>query len=75
MPILVEVKCEMINFKNLFKIDFLGDSGTGLYLSQNETYFVAGVTSFGVSCNTSLPAFYTRVYKYLDWIENIVWKD
>ena len=56
-------------------IQHLGDSGSGLVLEQDGTYFVAGIVSFGLSCNTSLPGFYTRVWSYLDWIENIVWPE
>lgn len=64
--------------KDLFRLYFtttflLGDSGSGLVFEYNETYFVAGIVSFGLSCFTPVPALYTRVYKYLDWIEEIVW--
>lgn len=50
-----------------------GDSGSALQFFRNDKFHVVGVTSFGLSCNTILPSFYTRVYSYLDWIEAIVW--
>ena len=50
-----------------------GDSGTGLMIPINKVFYLYGVTSFGLSCNTNLPSFYTRVSTYLQWIENIVW--
>ena len=36
-------------------------------------YDVIGITSFGASCGYAVPAIYTRVYKYVPWIESIVW--
>lgn len=36
-------------------------------------YTVVGVTSFDSNCGTKLPGIYTRVYSYLNWIEQIVW--
>lgn len=50
-----------------------GDSGSGLVARFNEIFYVHGVTSSGFSCATRLPAFYTRVSSYIDWIEGIVW--
>lgn len=61
-----------------FIILFLtGDSGSGLYLVPHD-YFrdkrvVYGITSAGVKCQTEVPALYSRVSSYLDWIENVVW--
>lgn len=34
---------------------------------------VVGIISFGSICGTTLPAVYTRVAYYLNWIEAIVW--
>ena len=49
-----------------------GDSGgpmLSLELDQNE-WSVIGITSFGVDCaDTRFPGVYTRVDRYLDWIE------
>ncbi|XP_065081000.1 serine protease snake-like [Ochlerotatus camptorhynchus] len=54
-----------------------GDSGGPIQVltdSADCTYYVVGVTSFGVSCGTAnTPAIYTRVASYIDWIESIVW--
>lgn len=57
--------------------NFQGDSGGPLqsyHTSVSCMYIIDGVTSFGKSCGTlGIPGVYTRVYSYLDWIENIVW--
>lgn len=50
-----------------------GDSGGPLQYRINDTFYITGVVSFGISCSTSLPGIYTRVSSYIDWIENIVW--
>ncbi|CAH0398414.1 unnamed protein product [Chilo suppressalis] len=52
-----------------------GDSGGPLQVSENgDSYYrVVGVTSFGSGCGTSTPGVYTRVARYLNWIEGIVW--
>lgn len=50
-----------------------GDSGSGLYWEKNKTYYLVGVTSFGISCKTALPSFYSRVWSHLSWIESIAW--
>ncbi|XP_031632051.1 uncharacterized protein LOC116346252 [Contarinia nasturtii] len=53
-----------------------GDSGGPLqYYQPNRTAtaVVVGIVSFGSGCASSLPAVYTRVAYYLDWIEQIVW--
>ncbi|XP_012220460.1 serine protease snake-like isoform X2 [Linepithema humile] len=54
-----------------------GDSGGPLQRILTEPYCmysIVGVTSFGKFCAfKSMPAIYTRVSSYLDWIENIVW--
>ncbi|XP_055696327.1 venom protease-like [Lutzomyia longipalpis] len=56
-----------------------GDSGGPLSIyTYNEDafaniYHILGVTSFGQGCGGATPAIYTRVFAYLDWIENIVW--
>ncbi|XP_020300103.1 serine protease snake-like [Pseudomyrmex gracilis] len=54
-----------------------GDSGGPLQRVLEDPYCmysIVGVTSFGKFCAfKSMPAIYTRVQSYLDWIENIVW--
>lgn len=51
-----------------------GDSGSALQYKLKENYFIVGITSFGISCETTLPSFYTRVSKYKNWIEK-TWND
>lgn len=52
-----------------------GDSGGPIFLNEAKTGLstVIGIVSFGVSCGTDLPAVYTRIASYIDWIEGIVW--
>ncbi|KAL7041465.1 hypothetical protein ACKWTF_000792 [Chironomus riparius] len=55
-----------------------GDSGGPLQIYNSDTYCMytaVGITSFGYAyCGfPGVPAIYTKVYHYLDWIENIVW--
>lgn len=54
----------------------LGDSGGPIQFQVKDSplYTVVGITSFGDKCGYSLPAIYTRVSYYLDWIEGIVWR-
>ncbi|XP_063704377.1 serine protease snake-like [Culicoides brevitarsis] len=55
-----------------------GDSGGAIQLKRVENggtiYHVVGITSFGKACGiVENPSVYTRVSKYVDWIESIVW--
>lgn len=52
-----------------------GDTGGPLLkLGTDDTPTrLIGITSFGVSCGSSLSGIYTRVASYVDWIESIVW--
>lgn len=56
-----------------------GDSGGPLQVYHRSVecmYTIVGITSFGIGCaKDKLPGVYTRVYGYLDWIENIVWQN
>lgn len=51
-----------------------GDSGSALNFRHKRRYFVVGVTSFGQTCGGQLPSFYTRVSKYIEWIEEVIQK-
>lgn len=49
-----------------------GDSGGPLLISQNNTYILAGIISFGAGCARSgVPSIYTRVTSYTDWITSV----
>ncbi|XP_055699152.1 serine proteinase stubble-like [Phlebotomus papatasi] len=58
-----------------------GDSGGPLSYhmkdsnTSNNNYYIVGITSYGKECGTKVPAIYTRVSSYLDWIEEIVWNE
>uniref|UniRef100_A0A1A9WQN4 Peptidase S1 domain-containing protein n=1 Tax=Glossina brevipalpis TaxID=37001 RepID=A0A1A9WQN4_9MUSC len=54
-----------------------GDSGGPLVLHTADRHgitrsYVIGITSFGKPCGFNIPAVYTRVSEYIDWIEKIV---
>lgn len=61
----------------VFFFSLQGDSGGPAQIYHSSVscmYTIVGVTSFGKVCGTEgVPGVYTRVYSYLDWIENIVW--
>ncbi|KAL5276111.1 CLIPC6 family protein [Megaselia abdita] len=50
-----------------------GDSGGPLQRLDEGVSYIVGITSIGAKCGGSLPALYTRVTQYIEWIENIVW--
>lgn len=52
-----------------------GDSGGPLQVfPENSRISTAvGIVSYGISCGTKLPAVYTRIGFYVDWIESHVW--
>lgn len=53
-----------------------GDSGGPLQIQKKEGgYSIVGVVSYGAECGSKVPGIYTRVVKYLDWIEERVWPD
>jgi len=55
----------------------LGDSGGPLTTTKKENpciHYVVGITSFGKICAApKSPGVYTRVIKYLNWIEKTIW--
>jgi len=54
-----------------------GDSGGPIIVSKEGNRcisYIVGITSFGKGCGgPNIPAVYTRVSKYVPWIENIIW--
>nr|QFZ95603.1 serine protease 2 [Lasioderma serricorne] len=55
-----------------------GDSGGPLqtYSFKKKIFYLVGITSFGIACGTQgIPAVYTRISGYVDWIENIIWQN
>ncbi|KAJ0176715.1 hypothetical protein K1T71_007894 [Dendrolimus kikuchii] len=51
-----------------------GDSGGPILVPTIKSqYRLVGVTSFGKGCGSPDPGVYTRVSRYIDWIEPIVW--
>ncbi|KAL7042173.1 hypothetical protein ACKWTF_001046 [Chironomus riparius] len=58
-----------------------GDSGGPLQVSNQHqvscTYMQIGIVSFGprLCGSKGVPGVYVNVFNYIDWIENVVWKD
>ncbi|XP_055699158.1 serine protease snake-like isoform X1 [Phlebotomus papatasi] len=56
-----------------------GDSGGPLSKPDYQfdifvnIHYIVGLTSFGRSCGAQIPAVYTNVTSYIDWIEGIAW--
>lgn len=55
-----------------------GDSGGPIQVmakGNSCVYYIVGITSFGKSCASNSPGVYTKVFSYLNWIEEIVWPE
>lgn len=51
------------------KYIFQGDSGTPLICNVNGSYYVTGITSWGIDCaSTYYPGVYTDVFTFRSWI-------
>lgn len=54
-----------------------GDSGGPILVKieseERVLPYIVGITSFGGYCASGLPAVYTRISEYREWIESIVW--
>lgn len=50
-----------------------GDSGGPLQIIEDDKFQLVGVTSFGNGCGSKTPSVYTRVARYIEWIESVVW--
>lgn len=53
-----------------------GDSGGPIIVYDNikgiKVPYIIGITSFGTSCASGIPAIYTRISSYLSWIESLL---
>ncbi|CAG9798206.1 unnamed protein product [Chironomus riparius] len=49
-----------------------GDSGGPLILHENNQESLYGITSHGNGCGSDLPALYTKVDRFLKWIEQTI---
>nr|CAI5824215.1 unnamed protein product [Callosobruchus analis] len=52
-----------------------GDSGGPLQVENGNScsFSIVGVISYGMGCGGVVPGVYTRVSRYIDWIEQNVW--
>ncbi|XP_022916661.1 serine protease Hayan-like [Onthophagus taurus] len=56
-----------------------GDSGGPMFIESKQVKGVSipaslvGITSYGPLCGSKFPSIYTRVSKYINWIEEKVW--
>jgi len=58
------------------KTSCVGDSGSPLVCQKGDQWYQVGVVSFGPSpCDAEIPAVYTRVAAYTDWIEETIAKN
>ena len=48
---------------------FQGDSGGPMSCLVDGSWYVAGLTSWGVTTCNTLPGVYTRTSKYWEWID------
>ncbi|XP_017319765.2 complement C1r subcomponent isoform X1 [Ictalurus punctatus] len=47
-----------------------GDSGSGFVMKNNDTFYAAGIVSWGVDCGKpGRYGVYTRIARYVDWIQ------
>lgn len=60
---------DVVDSYNLSVFLWQGDSGGPLTCERNQTHFIYGIVSWGDSCGEmGKPGVYTRVTKYVDWI-------
>lgn len=69
--------CNQGMSKKFIDILLQGDSGGPLQITKQSNkciFYIVGITSFGRGCGApNSPGVYTRVSKYVDWIESVVW--
>ena len=54
-----------------------GDSGSPLFYRTKTKWFIHGLTSFVLAsndgtCDSKKPSYFTRIYLYLDWINETI---
>ena len=49
-----------------------GDSGGPLFRKEGDNWVIYGLASFGYGCGTGVPAIYTNVNHFKDWIEMMI---
>jgi secreted trypsin-like serine protease len=42
-----------------------------LVCSVKDQWYVVGLVAWGLSCGGSIPAVYTNVSRYINWIQNV----
>ena len=52
-----------------------GDSGSPFYVCEDNKLVLVGVADFTGGCNSSYPAGYARVSKYISWIKDTIAKN
>ena len=60
------------NEEGVFSGPCKGDSGSPLTASQDGRDTLVGIVSGGIGCGLGVPAWYTRVFYYIEWIDCIV---
>lgn len=87
LPLISDSVCAKTNNERYFKPEVMfcagwleggkdactGDSGGPLICAENDRPVLRGITSWGLGCaEANAPGVYTRVEKYLDWIEDLM---
>lgn len=45
-----------------------GDSGGPLIFVHKKLFYLGGVVSYGIGCDSGIPGVYTKIAEYIDWI-------
>ncbi|CAG7823759.1 unnamed protein product [Allacma fusca] len=72
-PALYTEKVICTGFSNETRDICLGESGSPLYTTRGGNHYLLGISSWGETCaKRNSPRVYTKVPKYLDWINQVV---
>lgn len=67
------VFCGKHNCCSVIFSDWQGDSGGPLVCKDGSTWYLTGLTSWGVDCaRPNIPGVYTRVSYYIPWIRSVI---